>query len=830
MNRREFFASGGSFMAPQIPALPMSGSELKTVLDDLRNAILIRHDSIAGMVADASLDLGDHVMVPSGRYTVVPAASMMANGTTVVDLLNVPAQAVLDPEQSLSDATAVHLDTRSTAVMTEGTVFSTRAGQQFRVAATDATDAHMSNAGGVGLYLVDQDGELEPFGAGSEENPAARALHAPALVTSMVERRRYGVTLRDLVGRNYNPLHDAAVPLTGFLKELSPASIVVRDPDNLLVTLETVLQLPAATRLDLGMNTRLQRAFAGSQAHSIATDQSKDVGLYITTTSSAGAPIAWEDEAALLDDGDEAVLLSWSPEYGLNGLRGRVSRSGTSYSIDVAHPEDMSVGTVGRVARIAMYNDISIRGGVLTCAGPEQDGPHMRIYGDRLSIQGLRADDIHGGFLKVLGDDIQLDSLRCVVNEEKGQGAFGVRWLGGRRFKCSNSDVFCGDDTFQFVPSTHSTDPVFDYPCEDGLFNNCSGRSYSARLMVAGQGGTQGTQMHGHIKNCGWTGVRGYSGNRGLNIKANRSKAPMDGIFVRDCVIDGTYDHQTNDDLINIVADNTNGGNASPALDIGGFGGVLLDNVVVKNNPLGRGLDIHDNSGSTTARFVIRDCDIEGRNYPIWIESVDTVILEGGRGVAPAGTAYSIAIIGNNAHPVRHVEIRGWLAEGLGSNSDAVRFASTGDVAHVDGLTVLSLPGATATGAINVAPGAVATVGKLYTDTTALTTGSGNIVWEADTNQVGAVMQQFSGNQTVNLNHRNRTHWWVGGNPVLTVPDDATSGLPLGFEAVYFNRGTGVLSVTPAGSATVDGVTSSGKGTGFRLKKIAANSWLALLV
>jgi hypothetical protein len=717
----------------------------------------------------------------------------------------------------------------------EGALWSTKDGFRFLEADPGATDHDLVTTGGgaVKLYVADDVTDATAVGAQQSEAPGSRPAAAPALVASMQRRRKYGVSNRDLLGRRYNPVNDASVALNGFLGELAADGITLNDPDNLVATLETGLIVPARMKMTLGPNSRFRRAFEGSQAHTLVTDQSDDVSLNVTVTTGSGVNIGWTDATQTLAHGDEVVLLGWEPEYGLNGRRTTVIKSGTSYTVPVVQPSEMSAGATGRVVRIAMHDGIEISGGVLDCATTDDDGPGVSIYGDGTRIVGLRADRIEGGFLKVLGDDIQLDLLRCLVAESKGQGAFGIRWLGGRRFKCSNADVFCGDDVYQYVPSTAPADPAFDYPCEEGLFVNCTGRSYSARLMVAGQGGAQSggaeLQMYGHMRNLGWIGVKGFSGNRGMNLKANRSKAPMDRIYVRDCVIDGTYDDGSNADLINIVADVTNGGNIAPGLQLGGFGSVLLDNVVTKNNPLGRGIDIQDNTGTTGARFVIRDCEVEGSAYPFFAESIDTLIIDGLKVRGKGGAVTNGIQLGSNGRSIRHVEVRRVEVEGLTTNANGIRFSSVGEVAEVQSIRAMKEAGSTATSAIEVAAGVV-NVGNVGGDVDDEITGSGRVVWAPTTRNVDKLLQQFSGNQTVNPNHTGRTHWWIAGSPVLTVPDDATDAtIPLGFEAVYFNRGGGTVTITPGGAATVEGRTSLTSDTGCKLKKIAADTWLSLV-
>jgi len=114
------------------------------------------------------------------------------------------------------------------------------------------------------LYINADSRSANLVGATDAADPGGRETYAPALVASLQARRLYGVSNRDLLGRNYNPVNDASVALNGFLGELAADGIALNDPDNLVATLETGLIVPAYMKMVLGPNSRFRRAFEGS--------------------------------------------------------------------------------------------------------------------------------------------------------------------------------------------------------------------------------------------------------------------------------------------------------------------------------------------------------------------------------------------------------------------------------------------------------------------------------------------------------------------------------------------------------------------------------------
>lgn len=98
-------------------------------------------------------------------------------------------------------------------------------------------------------------------GATDAANPAGRGAYAAALVTSMQTRRLRGVTLRDLLGKNYNPANGAAATINSFTAELAPAGIAITDPHGTEVRAETQIILRDDLKMHFSPGTVFKKAF-----------------------------------------------------------------------------------------------------------------------------------------------------------------------------------------------------------------------------------------------------------------------------------------------------------------------------------------------------------------------------------------------------------------------------------------------------------------------------------------------------------------------------------------------------------------------------------------
>lgn len=170
-------------------------------------------------------------------------------------------------------------------------------GLAFDVLASEATLSDLETGGGVKLDAADDATSANIVGAADGANPNGRGSSAPALVTSMKRRKLYGVTLRDLLGRNYAGTFDGAAALNGFLPELAPEGIGIHDPHNLKVLLGEPLRPESGMKLALGPATKMSRGYSDSGSDtgalisranwSVDTDDWEISGGIWTTASSA---------------------------------------------------------------------------------------------------------------------------------------------------------------------------------------------------------------------------------------------------------------------------------------------------------------------------------------------------------------------------------------------------------------------------------------------------------------------------------------------------------------------------------------------------------------
>jgi len=103
------------------------------------------------------------------------------------------------------------------------------------------------------------------LGATDSADPSGREVYAAALVTSMQSYKRYGVTLRALLGGLYDPANDAAATLSGFIAELAPAGITITDPDRLTVLCEEPVRLVDGLKMHLG-GTYFRKGYSATSA------------------------------------------------------------------------------------------------------------------------------------------------------------------------------------------------------------------------------------------------------------------------------------------------------------------------------------------------------------------------------------------------------------------------------------------------------------------------------------------------------------------------------------------------------------------------------------
>ncbi|MDO6586981.1 glycosyl hydrolase family 28-related protein [Salipiger sp. 1_MG-2023] len=140
-------------MALVIPSLPMTGSRLKTTLEEIRQRMPIKLASTSEMSALSGFVDGDRCLTPQGVYEIFSGVSA-APSATVVSMTQDGMLAMLAADCPVPDVDTLMSDTRPPEFFTAGMRLMTQAETYvYRVAASDASDHHVTTAGGAKLYV-----------------------------------------------------------------------------------------------------------------------------------------------------------------------------------------------------------------------------------------------------------------------------------------------------------------------------------------------------------------------------------------------------------------------------------------------------------------------------------------------------------------------------------------------------------------------------------------------------------------------------------------------------------------------------------------------------
>lgn len=251
----------------------------------------------------------------------------------------------------------------------------------------------------------------------------------------------------------------------------------------------------------------------------------------------------------------------------------------------------------------ADVSDVSFSDGTFDHTGMAGGG--ISFYGARVHFRRTRvlnyANDpvspgacmgfLYGGEHYLLEDcEVWLDGDAAHM---EGTGAF--RCVGGAHglaIRCRGSS---GDDCFQFVTGTGAGSRNYDRSHYNCWYIDCVGTSYAARVMLAGIGGTQTTLMTCSVVECGWINCRGWANDgRSLNIKNNRSSGLIHKLYSIRCTVNKVFDPGASpkDEIVNIVADPTNGGVVPDGLAIGGIGLVVIRDFSLIGANLGNAIEV----------------------------------------------------------------------------------------------------------------------------------------------------------------------------------------------------------------------------------------------
>jgi len=177
---------------------------------------------------------------------------------------------------------------------------------------------------------------------------------------------------------------------------------------------------------------------------------------------------------------------------------------------------------------------LDIQGPGLIEALDGMGGNIFGVWADNIYFRDFGCTQFSGGRYFMGGGknmDVHVGKIRAVAGEGSGAGGWRVATGGGRFW---GLDTWSGDDVYQAVPAGNPNDPLWNVPDIDGLtYENCVGKSYTARLMVMGlQDKDSGTAlgMKSGVHNVTFKNVTGYGGGAGVNIANHSSSGSITNI------------------------------------------------------------------------------------------------------------------------------------------------------------------------------------------------------------------------------------------------------------------------------------------------------------
>lgn len=196
-------------------------------------------------------------------------------------------------------------------------------------------------------------------------------------------------------------------------------------------------------------------------------------------------------------------------------------------------------------------NDVKViglgNGNANITAGAGKTGNMFSVWCNSFVCKNWQTTNWIGGRHScIVGDDVHYDNINWTAAGGAGSGSGGLRFMGGDNLLCENSTIISGDDVYQFVPAGAVNDPFFNCPdITNGLYRNCTGRSYEARLCVAGlqdsaDDGTTNLGMKISVKNCRFENISGFSGHSAFVHQNKSSTGIISGTTTSNVVIDRT--------------------------------------------------------------------------------------------------------------------------------------------------------------------------------------------------------------------------------------------------------------------------------------------------
>lgn len=180
---------------------------------------------------------------------------------------------------------------------------------------------------------------------------------------------------------------------------------------------------------------------------------------------------------------------------------------------------------------------VTIDGAGNIAATTGNGGNMMGFKCNSLTVDGIRSTYWTGGrYAMVAGNDHIWQN--CVWRSAVGAttGAGGLRFAGGNNFLGQNLNIISGDDVFQCVPAGATSDPLFNaFNTTGGIYQNCTGRSYHARLIAVGLqdsngNGTTTLGMNVFITGMEFKNISGYGGGSAVNVANHSSTGVISNI------------------------------------------------------------------------------------------------------------------------------------------------------------------------------------------------------------------------------------------------------------------------------------------------------------
>ena len=583
------------------------------------------------------------------------------------------------------------------------------------------------------LYIRADDTSADAVGAPDGANPSGRAaIAAVPLVTSLQQRRLYGVTLRDLVGRSYNPVNEAADEINRFARELVPEGITLRDDHNLTISCETALVAYKGLRMSLGPGTQMRKVSAGS-TRLMQRDKTRDLrdtsatlagtaggSLVVTSAALAGAaspPVV----------GDKLLIRHCSDaKYYLQGVIAEVTEvSGNNFTLDYRLTETIT-GITCHATLFAWADDLDISGGIWGAFDDATKSGHLfELFGSHCSLRNMRIlghynSEAGGGGLAMLlgGDDNTLHNIRSATSAGTS-GTGGIRVIGGRGWRISQCHVLSGDDALQFVPNSNPTLIEYDWDILDSIYSDCVGYSTAARAAIIAMGGPQPHyEMLARIHGVTMRGISGWGTNRSIAVENSKGisyAGQVDNVLLEDIAIDASHEPDAltaqSISVYSRLAD--------------GIGRVVMRNVLTIGTKREHGLTIQADG----AHLTLDECVLEGQGAGLEITNARRVdIIGGAYGTVDRGGASSANHVVDVAVAAGDVELnisRTPRFYGVATDKAAVRLSSATAVARAGDIRVERRAGATGVIGVSTNPGSKLDVGMVLGDFDTATSGGG---------------------------------------------------------------------------------------------------------